>query len=76
MRGTDRCSSPSGNKGFSQGRPLFLGVHANEEMNMGLRDEVLLLSLEFHMVRMLFFMSIKSASVALKSSNESRWRAS
>ena len=49
---------------------------ADEEVNVGPRDEVLLLSLDFHMVRMLFFMSIKSASVALKSSNESRCRAS
>ena len=48
----------------------------DEEVNVGLRDKVLLLSLDFHMVRMLFFMSIKSASVALKSSNESRQRAS
>ena len=49
---------------------------ADEEVNMGLGDEVLLLSLDFHMVRKLFFMSIKSASVALKSSNELRQRAS
>ena len=48
----------------------------DEDVNISLRDEVLLLSEDFHMVRMLFFMSIKSASVALKSSNESRWRAS
>ena len=48
----------------------------DKEVNVGLRDEVLLLSLDFHMARMLFFMSIKSASVALKSSNESRQRAS
>ena len=47
----------------------------DEEMNVGLRDKVLL-SLDFHVARMLFFMSIKSALVALKSSNESRWRAS
>ena len=48
----------------------------DKEVNVGLRDKVLLLSLDFHMARMLFFMSIKSASVALKSSSESRWRAS
>ena len=47
----------------------------DEKANVGLRDKVLLLSLDFHMVRMLFFMSIKSASVVLKSSNESRHRA-
>ena len=49
---------------------------ADEEVNVGLRDEVLLLSLDFHVARMLFFMSIKSASVALKSSSKLRWRAS
>ena len=48
----------------------------DKEMNVGLRDEVLLLSLDFHMARMSFFMPIRSASVALKSSSESRWRAS
>ena len=48
----------------------------DEEVNVDLRDEVLLLSLDFHVARMLFFMSIKSASVALKSSSELRWRAS
>ena len=48
----------------------------DEEVNVGLRDEVLLLSLDFHVVRMLFFMSIKSTLVALKSTNELRWRAS
>ena len=47
----------------------------DEELNVGLRDKVLLLSLDFHMAR-IFFMSIESASVALKSSNKSRWRAS
>ena len=48
----------------------------DKEMNVGLRDEVLLLSLDFHVARMLFFMSIKSASVALKSSKKLRSRAS
>ena len=48
----------------------------DEEVNVCLRDEVLLLSLDFHVARMLFFISIKSISVALKSSNESRQRAS
>ena len=43
---------------------------------MGPRDEVLCLSLDSHMVRMLFFRSIRSALVALKSSNESRHRTS
>ena len=48
----------------------------DEEVNVGQRDEVLLLSLDFHVARILFFMSIKSALVALKSSSESRQRAS
>ena len=48
----------------------------DEEMNMGPRDEVLLLSLDFHMARISPFMPIRSALVALKSSSESRWRAS
>ena len=47
----------------------------DKEVNVDPRDEVLLLSLDFHMARMLFFMSIKSALMALKFSNESRWRA-
>ena len=48
----------------------------DEGVNMGLRDEVLHLSLDSHMVRMSFFNSIRSTSVALKSSNESRHRTS
>ena len=55
---------------------LFSLVPADEGVNMGLRDKVLCLSLDSHMVRMLFFRSIRSASVALKSSNESRHRTS
>ena len=51
-------------------------LESADEVNMGLRDKVLLLSLDFYMARMLFFMSIKSTLVALKSSNELRWRAS
>ena len=39
-------------------------------------NEVLWLSLDFHMVRMSFFRSIRSASVALKSSSELRHRIS
>ena len=49
---------------------------ADEEVNVGPRDEVLHLSLDSHMVRMLFFRSIKSTLVALKSSSESRCRTS
>ena len=48
----------------------FLLVLMDKEVNMGLRDEVLHLSLESHIARMLFFRSIKSALVALKSSSE------
>ena len=45
-------------------------------VKVGLRDEVLCLSLDCHMVRMSFFGSITYASVALKSSNESSHRTS
>ena len=55
--------------------PFSLGF-VDEEVNVGPRDEVLHLSLESHMVRMSFFRSIKSASVALKSSSESRCKTS
>ena len=48
----------------------------DEGMNMGLRDEVLCLSLESHVVRMSFFRSIKYALVALKSSSELRYKTS
>ena len=48
----------------------------DEGVNVGLRDEVLHLSLESHMARMSFFRSIKSASVALKSSSELRHKTS
>ena len=48
----------------------------DEGVNVGPRDEVLHLSLDSHVVRMSFFSSIRSASVALKSSNESRCRTS
>ena len=49
---------------------------ADEGVNVGLRDEVLCLSLDSHVVRMSCFSSIRSALVALKSSNESRHRTS
>ena len=55
---------------------LFSMAPTDEGVNVGPRDEVLHLSLDSHMVRMLFFRSIRSASVALKSSNESRHRTS
>ena len=43
-------------------------------MNVGPRDKVFLVSLDFHVARMLSFIRIMSASVALKSSSESRQR--
>ena len=49
-------------------------LESAEEMNVGLRDEVFLMSLDFHMARMSSFIRIMSASVALKSSSEWRWR--
>ena len=45
-----------------------------EEMNVGPRDEVFLTSLDFHVAKISSFIRIISASVALKSSNESRQR--
>ena len=55
---------------------LFSLAPADEGVNVGLRDEVLHLSLDSHVARMSFFSSIRSTSVALKSSNESRCRTS
>ena len=52
--------------------PRFL--ESAEEMNVGLRDEVFLVSLDFHILKMLSFRRIISTSVALKSSNEFKWR--
>ena len=43
-------------------------------MNVGPRDEDLLASLDFHVLKMLSFRCIMSASVALKSSKESKRR--
>ena len=56
-------------------KPFSLAL-TDEGVNVGLRDKVLHLSLDSHVVRMSFFRSIKSALVALKSSNESRHRTS
>ena len=61
-----------GVKVFPRVDPRFL--ESAEEMNVGLRDEVFLASLDFHVLKMLSFRCIMSASVALKSSNESKWR--
>ena len=41
---------------------------------MGPRDKVFLMSLDFHILKMLSFRRIMSASVALKSSKEFKWR--
>ena len=55
---------------------LLLLAPVDEGVKVGLRDKVLCLSLDSHMARMSFFSSIRSASVALKSSKESRHRTS
>ena len=55
---------------------FFLLALTDDGTNVGLRDEVLRLSLAFQMERILSFSSIRSASVALKSCSESRCRAS
>ena len=55
---------------------LFSLAPVDKGVKVGLRDKVLCLSLDSHIVRMSFFSSIRSASVALKSSNESRHRTS
>ena len=43
---------------------FFSLAPADEGVNVGPRDKVLCLSLDFHVVRMSFFRSIRSASVA------------
>ena len=77
VRGTGGCTSPPPPevKVLPKVDPCSLGP-AVEEINVGLRDEVLLLSLDFHVARILSFISIRSASVALKSFNKSKQRAS
>ena len=55
---------------------FFSLAPADEGVQVGPRDEVLCLSLNFHVARMSFFRSIRSASVVLKSSSESRHRIS
>ena len=49
-------------------------LESAEEMNVGPRDEVFLTSLDFHVLKMLSFRRIMSASVALKSSKVSKRR--
>ena len=61
-----------GVKVFPRVDPRFL--ESAEETNVGPRDEVFLASLDFHVLKMLSFRRIMSASVALKSSKESKRR--
>ena len=49
-------------------------LESAEETNVGPRDEVFLTCLDFHVLKMLSFRHIMSASVALKSSKESKQR--
>ena len=49
-------------------------LESAEEMNVGPRDEVFLVSLDFHIARISSFIHMMSTSVALKSSRESNWR--
>ena len=56
VRGTDRCSGPPEVKVFPKVDPCSL-EWVDEEVNVGLRDKVLLLSLDFHVARMSFFMA-------------------
>ena len=72
-RGTllDGAGCP-GVKVFPRVDPRLL--ESAEEMNVGPRDEVFLASLDFHILKMPSFRRIMSASVALKSSKESKWR--
>ena len=72
-RGTplDGAGSP-GIKVFPRVDPRLL--ESAEEMNVGLRDEVFLTSLDFHVAKMFSFICMMSASVALKSSRESKRR--
>ena len=72
MGHTTRWCRPSRNKSFPRVDPRLL--ESVEEMNMGPRDEVFLTSLDFHIAKLSSFIRITSASVALKSSKESRQR--
>ena len=72
-RGTllDGAGCP-GVKVFPRVDPRFLA--SAEKMNMGPRDDVFLVSLDFHVLKMLSLRHIMSTSVALKSCNESKQR--
>ena len=65
-------AGPPGIKVFPRVDPQLL--ESAEEMNVGPRDEVFLASLDFHIAKMSSFIRIILASVALKSSKESRQR--
>ena len=65
-------AGPPGIKVFPRVDPRLL--ESAEEMNVGLRDEVFLTSLDFHVAKISSFIHIILASVALKSSKESRQR--
>ena len=67
----DGAGSP-GIKVFPRVDPRLL--ESAEEMNVGLRDEVFLASLDFHVAKMSSFIRMMSALVALKSSRESKQR--
>ena len=65
-------AGPVGIKVFPRVDPRLL--ESAEEMNVGLRDEVFLTSLDFHIAKISSFIHMMSASVALKSSKESKRR--
>ena len=65
-------AGPLGIKVFPKVDPRLL--EAAEEMNVGPRDEVFLMSLDFHVAKISSFIHIISASVVLKSSKESKQR--
>ena len=62
----------SGNKSFPQGGSPTPGICRGDER--GSKDEVFLASLDFHVARISSFIRMMSASVALKSSRESKQR--
>ena len=65
-------AGPLGIKVFPRVDPQLL--ESAEETNVGPRDEVFLMSLDFNIAKISSFIHIISASVALKSSKESRRR--
>ena len=65
-------AGPAGLKVFPRVDPQLL--ESAEETNVGLRDEVFLTSLDFHIAKISSFIHMMSASVALKSSKESKQR--